>query len=376
MTQGFPDSADYSLVRDRFLNAAQAAGAALSTHSHPLPGPAGETLRTDVAWLGDPRARRVLFIISGTHGVEGYYGSTCQSNWLQQLKGRPLPGDVAVMMVHLINPWGAAWCRRVTEDNVDLNRNYVDFAAGPPRNEGYEGLHEIYTCRDLDGPERRRADALLEKAVATHGWRGLHDITGAGQYAHADGLFYGGREPSWSRRTLQRIVEQHLGHAEAAIGFDLHTGAGEFGHPMLMAIAQAPYPALEPARSIFGPWLYTLFTGKGRSSDTGVAAGATGYTSQALLDALPRTALLQLVIECGTYDPVAMHRSLRDDHWLHLHGPHADPADPVTRAIKRELFERFLPADGDWREIAWRRSWHAFERALAALPTLAPPQPR
>ncbi len=371
MTVAFPDTADHVQMRDRFLRAAQAAGATVSAHAHPLHGPAGEVLHTDVAWLGDPRARRVLFCISGTHGVEGYYGSACQTAWLQQLQGRALPRDVAVMMVHLINPWGAAWCRRVTEDNVDLNRNFVDFNGELPHNARYDDLHAIYTCRDFDGPERRRADALLEQTVAAIGWRALGDIVGAGQYAHADGLFYGGREASWSRLTLMRIVDSHLAHAEVAIGFDLHTGAGEFGHPMLMAIAQAPYPALEPARAIFGPWLYTLFTGAGRSSHTGVAAGATGYVSQALLDALPRTALLQLVIECGTYDPVAMHGSLRDDHWLHLHG---DPLDARGRAIKRALFEHFLPADADWRAVAWLRTHRHFERALAALPTLAVPR--
>ena len=38
--------------------------------------------------------------------------------------GLGLPDDVAVLMIHLINPWGTAWMRRVNEDNIDLNRNY------------------------------------------------------------------------------------------------------------------------------------------------------------------------------------------------------------------------------------------------------------
>ena len=43
-------------------------------------------------------------------------------------------------MVHAINPHGFAWSRRVTEDNVDLNRNFVDHAQPYPSNPGYEEL--------------------------------------------------------------------------------------------------------------------------------------------------------------------------------------------------------------------------------------------
>lgn len=57
---------------------------------------------------------------------------------------------------------------------------------------------------------------------------------------------------------------------------------------MLMSIAQSAYPALNTAQALYGPWLYTLLTGADSQSSTGVAATATGYTSQALLDARPQ----------------------------------------------------------------------------------------
>ncbi|RQS14996.1 DUF2817 domain-containing protein [Burkholderia sp. Bp8998] len=370
MKNGFPVDADFTRQRTRFLHAAEAAGATVTTHPHPLTGPEGETLATDVAWLGPRDARRVLAVVSGTHGVEGYYGSTCQAEWLHERVGRALPPDVAVLMVHLINPWSTAWVRRVNEDNVDLNRNYVDFDAALPSNPGYESIHDIYTCRDFDGPERRRADERLDTQLRSLGWSGYQALLGAGQYVHADGLYYGGRQATWSNRTLREIVAQHLRAARVAIAFDLHTGAGPFGHPMLMAIAQARYPALADAERLYGPWLHTLLTAQDAAiSETGVAARATGYTSQALLDALPDTHLMQLVIECGTLPEASIHAALRDDHWLHLHG---DPRDALGRRIKRALFDAFLPADPDWREIAWMRTRQVLDRALHALPTLKP----
>ena len=68
-------SRDYEEARQRFLDRAGAAGAALDARAHPSTGPKGEALSTDLAWLGPPDAERVLVTISATHGVEGFCGS-------------------------------------------------------------------------------------------------------------------------------------------------------------------------------------------------------------------------------------------------------------------------------------------------------------
>ena len=40
---------------------------------------------------------------------------------------RDSPGaGTAVVLIHMLNPWGAAWQRRHNEDNIDLNRSFVD----------------------------------------------------------------------------------------------------------------------------------------------------------------------------------------------------------------------------------------------------------
>ncbi|MBV4477216.1 DUF2817 domain-containing protein [Pseudomonas botevensis] len=364
MDNAFPTQPSYRHQRERFLATASVAGASLSSYAHPLKGPFGEPLSTDVAVLGNPLARRRLVALSGTHGVEGYYGSECQIDWLKQFTPDLLPEDVAVVMIHLINPWGTAWLRRVNEDNIDLNRNHLDFSHTLPDNRAYAALHEIYACSQLRGPQRQRADALLDAQIAEHGWPAVMSIVEGGQHSHPDGLFYGGLEPSWSNRTLQRIVQQHLAGAETVMCFDLHTGAGEYGHPMLLTITEAPYPALAQAQSIYGPWLYTLHTGAATVSETGVAATATGYTSQALLNALPGVRLMPFVIECGTYPGAEVHRHLRDDHWLHLHG---DPLSAAGHEIKLNLLEQFYPADPDWRAMVGLRTRQIWSKGLAAL---------
>ena len=359
----------FSDQQTRFIQAAQAVHAQLAFFPHPLSGPDGEALGTDVALVGNPAAKRFMVILSGTHGVEGYYGSDCQTAWLQSAAHQSLPDDVAVLLIHLINPWGTAWRRRVNEDNIDLNRNYLDFSAPLPVNAAYEQVHDIYACPTLEGPARTAADHKLAEWIQKLGWAGFGSITEAGQYQHADGFFYGGQSASWSNRTLHAILQQYLAQAGVAMCFDLHSGAGAYGHPMLMTIAKSPYPAFAEAQACFGPWLYAIFTQTPAKTDSGVVPNATGYTSQALLDALPHVQVLPMVIECGSFDPASIHTALRNDHWLHLFG---QPNTPAGKAISQHLLDQFLPPDPDWHELVHLRVRQILAHALACLPGIHP----
>ena len=61
-------SSTYTEARRQFLAACGGAGAAVTSHPHPLAGPESEELAIDVAELGDPTASSTLAIVSGTHG--------------------------------------------------------------------------------------------------------------------------------------------------------------------------------------------------------------------------------------------------------------------------------------------------------------------
>ena len=83
----------------------------------------------------------MLVSVSGTHGVEGLFGSGCQVGWLEQQRGQSLPPDTAVLLVHALNPHGFSYLRRVNEDNIDINRNNIDFSAALPGNPDYDTIH-------------------------------------------------------------------------------------------------------------------------------------------------------------------------------------------------------------------------------------------
>src|SRR5258708_37200548 len=131
-------SESYAEARAKFCSAAADAGGALRSWLNPkAKGPNGELLYLDTARFGPADATNMLVLISSTHGVEGHCGSGAQIAWLRTGGPTKLPNGTGASLIHAINPYGFAWTRRVTEDNVDLNRNFVDHDKGYPRNDGY-----------------------------------------------------------------------------------------------------------------------------------------------------------------------------------------------------------------------------------------------
>ena len=154
----------YDVARRRFLDAAASAGAEVTSFPHPQRGREGEELAIDVATLGPDDASSILLIVSGTHGVEGYAGSALQSWWLDECSA-VRPSDVRVVLLHAFNPVGFSWVRRVNEDNVDLNRNFVDWS-DVPRNDRYGDIAEILVPPTWDAATQESTTAaLMEQAM-------------------------------------------------------------------------------------------------------------------------------------------------------------------------------------------------------------------
>ncbi|WP_313065912.1 DUF2817 domain-containing protein, partial [Achromobacter animicus] len=207
MSQPLPDywdcfANDYSSARQAFVDDAAARGAALFRYEHPtLKDPQGNALSVDVAVLGRRDAPRTHLAISGTHGLEGAAGSAVQRAWLAADGANLLPDDVNVVLLHALNPYGYAHDTRTTENNVDLNRNFVDHTRPYPANPHYATLHPHLIPAQWTEATHEAAAQALDTFKATHGADTLFNVTASGQYTHPDGLVYGGQGPEWSNRT-------------------------------------------------------------------------------------------------------------------------------------------------------------------------------
>lgn len=117
-------SDDLTAATAAFRTRAAARGVDVETHVHPLTGRGGEPLAMLSCQFGPPDAPNVMGLTSGVHGTEAMVGAGPRA-WVIDEGERLLalsPGT-RLVMIHVINPWGAAHGRNVNEDNIDLNKN-------------------------------------------------------------------------------------------------------------------------------------------------------------------------------------------------------------------------------------------------------------
>lgn len=355
---GFPS--DFANGRRRMLAAAAALGAKVRSYPELLFGPNGENLATDTTWIGPEDARRVLVLLSATHGVEGFCGSACQTDFLRHGLASGLPPEVAVLVVHALDPHGFAWLRRVTPEGVDLNRNFVDFSQPLPVNPGYEALAPALVLDSL-GPDRVAAsDACLADYAAQHGREAFEIAVSGGQFLHASGLFYGGAAPTRARLRVESLIRDHDLTSRRVVGvIDFHTGLGPFGYGEPICDHAPGSRGVDLCRDWYG-WSVTEPALATSSSVAKVGLSDHGW--QAMLG--DRVAFIAL--EFGTFDTDAMFRVLRADHTLHARGA-VDWTAPETRRVKEAIRRHFFPDTQDWREMVLFRGRQVIGQALRGL---------
>lgn len=356
-----PDTAhyapNYAAARQQFLAAATVAGAALESLPHPQRGPDGGELAIDLAWLGPRDARRVLVLISGTHGVEGYQGSAAQIGFLQHT-ARALPADTAALLIHGLNPYGFAWVRRVNEDNIDLNRNYLDFSHPLPSNPGYEEVHALILPEALTPAALGQVQQQLLAYMARVGKAAAATAITGGQYSHPDGIFYGGQSLCWSNRQLADIAGRYLQAARVICVLDHHTGLGPVGHTELICRHPAGSKELSLARAWLGPDVTSPAAGESAS------AVIDGNVRMALGGLCPQAQVVSVCPEVGTAPETQVLAALLADNWLHQRGV---PLSALGDGVRQQLMAAFCPGDAIWRTQAFERAMAIHRSALAGL---------
>jgi len=352
-------SPDYQAARAKFLDTARGAGASLEAILHPERGPDGGELATDVAWIGPREAEAVLVMISATHGVEGFCGSGAQVDWLRREEYRALPGGTAVLIVHAINPHGFAWLRRVTNENVDLNRNWVDFDAPRKTNPGYEALADLICPMEWTSQAQERTGQAFAAYADRHGSMALQQAVTGGQYTHPLGIFYGGDRPTWSRRTQTSIFEHYLRGAGRIAILDYHSGLGPWGFGEQIVVDRPGSAHFNRAVSWFGGAVKSSMPG-GESASADIAGDGLSFASS-FLGAAEVTAM---ALEFGTKPFMTALNTVRADAWLHAYG---DPLSPEGRAIKAEIRDAFFGDTDDWKGMIAGQSLLATRQALKGL---------
>ncbi len=334
----------YSQARDTFLQAADVAGATVQTFLHPLTGPEGEQLSIDVAELGNRNATEAVLVVSGTHGVEGYCGSALQTQWLRECSASSLVNK-RVVLVHGFNPFGFAWVRRVNEDNVDLNRNFINWNDALPQNAEYTSIAELIVPRENSEVEQQRTIGELLRIAGEWGMDRMQAVVSGGQYEHSTGVFYGGSGPVWSHKWMREWTTKEFTGVQHLSVIDLHTGLGPSGYGELISHVSKVDSEYQRATAKWGE-VRSMVDGES------VSATLTGDWLGVTEELWPHAEVTAVALEFGTVDPISVLLALRADAWLHGYG---DPRSEGAVAVRNQVRAAFADDDPEWIEKCWQR---------------------
>ncbi|MCB9995949.1 MAG: DUF2817 domain-containing protein [Rhodospirillales bacterium] len=351
----FSDS--YVEARTKFRDAAQ--------YVHPtahdvltLPGfsdPDGDPLTTDISWHGPQNARGVLILSSGLHGIEGYAGSAIQTAILSTSIPKDLPKDIALVTVHALNPYGFAYGRRVNEDNIDLNRNFIDWSKAPPPD------HPLTAeINDLMLPEEKWKFPFLSIAglYLKHKPKELQKALQQGQYSRPDGLFYGGNKATWTNRIWNNLLDRIEMSSDHIVHIDIHSGLGPYGKGEIIITAPTHSPMGQRAKSWWGNAV------KSSADGASVSALVHGDIIESFNLAAQNKTVTQMTLEFGTYAKLDVLHALAMDNWVYVNGMTAGAAFEEARSRMKEAF---APHRDDWRQKVITQGTHAVNAALTGL---------
>jgi hypothetical protein len=355
-TEGFAQS--YVEARDKFFAAAEAAGLDVESHAHPMLGRDGEALAMDVALEGARDAASMLIVSSGCHGVEGYCGSGVQVTLLHDAAWHRAVRDagVAVLYIHALNPYGFSWSRRTTHENVDLNRNFHDFTRPLPANPGYAEIAALLV--PATWPPAAEVNAAIGRYIVERGERALQETISSGQYDHPEGLFYGGRNPTWSQVTLRHVLQQHATRCARLGWIDLHTGLGPNGVGERIFACRDDAAALRRARAWWGEGVTSIYDGSSSS------ALLSGMMWLAAYEECAQAEYTGIALEYGTEPIMAMMNALRADQWLENH---PEAGDAQRHAIKEQMRDAFYTDTEAWKRRVLDQAFDAAYQALVGL---------
>lgn len=366
----------YAAARARFLALASEQGARCESIAHPSArGPDAEVLAVDFAWIGAERPKRVFVAFSGMHGLEGPAGSAVQAAWFARLP-KPLPPDAGICLVHALNPWGFAYAARATENNVDLNRNFMGFDGPLPQNPYYRHVRAAVRQPSLSASDLPRLMKTYEELMRDLGPARLSIAVNSGQYEDPEGLAFGGLREEFGHRALTAGLVRRLAAAERVRFIDWHTGVGAYGEVAFLPSGHEGSAAFAACEAMWGAkrvreWRRSQ-TEESIAADEALIGESTGKTGQLrhwLAETLPQADVAGAVIELGTEraeDAQTLILCTLYDRWLRFvsrtartHPEHA----PMLAAHRR----LFVPDDRDWRAVLMREGPLLMDQALAAV---------
>lgn len=176
---------------------------------------------------------KLLTLTSGLHGIEGYTGSAIQLMFIDKILDKLSLDNLGILFIHGLNPYGFKYHRKVTENNVDLNRNCTtNTELYHSANPGYAKMASLLIPQGQVNIEKLQYRLFHLNAIYKIIKESLPVLRQAalqGQYEFDNGVYYGGKEPEPQISAIQSLLKNVIQDYQTALNVDLHTGYGERG---------------------------------------------------------------------------------------------------------------------------------------------------
>ena len=322
-------------------------------------------LTIDYCYVPAQKTPKRLFILSSAvHGIEGYVGSAVQQMFMKELIGELNLADTGVLLIHGVNPYGFKYNRRVTENNVDLNRNSTkDLTLYQSVNAGYTDLYGMLNPKgevslSSFGNTFFQLDAVQK--IVRYSMKTLRQAILQGQYQFLVGLYFGGNALEPSIDLVTPVIKETAEDYEIVFNIDLHTGYGARGTLHLF-----PNP-IDDKKMKRG--LEDIFSGNpidwGDGDDFYTVTGDfTSYIGQVLHDKF----YLPMVFEFGTLDSQTTMGSIKSLHNMIVenqgfHHGYKTKKDELVN--KTDVLEMYYPSSEKWRSKAIADARQILSRAM------------
>ncbi|MDC1513856.1 M14 family metallopeptidase [Porticoccaceae bacterium] len=352
---------------EKFTTGCTASGGTAEKFEHPLCDPTGEPLHTTVGWLGPRNAKNVLLIVSGTHGNEGWAGSAIQIDALQRGAFNHLPENTAVMMIHLINPWGCAWGRRENEDNADLFRDLVYYKPELYSGDSLfdEALAASLTLTEYSDEVREKSIAATGRLLEKYSETEITTIVRMGQFRYPTLPYYNGGGISWSFRLYRDLVASYLSQAKQVFCIDIHTAFGEYGDALLIPYYQPEGP--DKAKFDYLTQIYGAEKIYVPGDDPNIPSHPR-MPYEIATDFVAGLDMISVGLEFGTYgDWDTIEESIEVDKYMSYLFNFGDPKNPERPDWLEGYKSRCYPDKDDWREMVINGSRDIIDKTVAGL---------
>ena len=337
--------------------------------SFKVPSKIDSDLTIEALYVRAKKQERLLILSSGIHGVEGFVGSAIQDMFIDKFLSDSMLQNTGVLFLHAMNPYGFKYIRRVTENNVDMNRNSsTNDSLFKIVNTGYAKVKDFINPTNpvnLSSYQHRffflRAMNMVRKASIPV----LRQAILQGQYQYKNDLYYGGQSFEPQIKEITPFLDSICKPYKFVMEIDLHTGYGKRGVLHLF-----PNPVPEKIKKLTEEIYKGYHIDWGDNKDFYIV---TGDFINFIAEINDDKKYIPMTFEYGTLNSQttigsikSLHRMIMENQGFHF--GYKSKRDSLK--VRKKFIEMYYPSSKSWREQIMDETIEMFKTILPRFETM------